>query len=173
MHCRFYLVVNTFLFIAKSLLEYDIISQETISQSDSNKEGDIHSDQKEYDLVSSVQSNEFDIVSNKSSEDKKSDDQVKFDLAEDLETSGSEKAAKNNATVDHEQIKKDLKSVLSGEDDDFGENLNDSINKCKKLSTCYLCIKVNNNKNVMTCHMDRKMKNKLRSEFWFQIYDNW
>lgn len=40
-------------------------------------------------------------------------------------------------------------------------------------STCYICIKVNNNKNFVNCPMDRKMKNKLRSEFWFQIYDEW
>jgi hypothetical protein len=36
----------------------------------------------------------------------------------------------------------------------------------------YLCIKVNKNREFMYCPLDRKMKNKLTSEFWFQINDN-
>ena len=53
-----------------------------------------------------------------------------------------------------------------------------NINKIKGYDstnspTCYICIKVNNNKNFINCPMDRKMKNKLVSEFWFQIYDDW
>lgn len=40
------------------------------------------------------------------------------------------------------------------------------------LVSCYLCVKVNNNKDFLMCPLDRKMKNRLRSEFWFQINDN-
>lgn len=40
------------------------------------------------------------------------------------------------------------------------------------LISCYLCIKVNKNKDFMYCPLDRKMKNKLTSEFWFQINDD-
>jgi hypothetical protein len=36
----------------------------------------------------------------------------------------------------------------------------------------YLCIKVNKNREFMYCPLDRKMKNKLTSEFWFQINDH-
>ena len=36
----------------------------------------------------------------------------------------------------------------------------------------YLCIKVNKNREFMYCPLDRKMKNKLTSEFWFQFNDN-
>jgi hypothetical protein len=41
------------------------------------------------------------------------------------------------------------------------------------VPSCYICFKVNHNKNVVQCPMARKMKNKLKSEFWFQIYDDW
>lgn len=40
------------------------------------------------------------------------------------------------------------------------------------LISCYLCIKVNKNKDFISCPMNRKMKNRLTSEFWFQINDN-
>lgn len=39
------------------------------------------------------------------------------------------------------------------------------------LTSCYLCVKVNNNKDFFMCPLNRKMKNRLRSEFWFQIND--
>ena len=51
-------------------------------------------------------------------------------------------------------------------------NKSDSSASYSPIS-CYLCIKVNNNKDFVTCPMNRKMKNKLRSEFWFQFNDNW
>lgn len=38
--------------------------------------------------------------------------------------------------------------------------------------SCYLCIKVNKNKDYISCPLNRKMKNRLTSEFWFQINDN-
>ena len=37
--------------------------------------------------------------------------------------------------------------------------------------SCYICIKVNKNKDFITCPLNRRMKNKLISEFWFQIKD--
>jgi hypothetical protein len=47
-------------------------------------------------------------------------------------------------------------------------NNDDSTDKIN----AYLCIKVNKNKDFMYCPLDRKMKNKLTSEFWFQITEN-
>ncbi len=41
-----------------------------------------------------------------------------------------------------------------------------------KVLLCYLCIKVNTHKDFISCPMDRKMKNRLQSEFWFQVPDN-
>lgn len=38
--------------------------------------------------------------------------------------------------------------------------------------SCYLCIKVNTSRDFLTCPLDRRLKNKLKSEFWFQVYDN-
>jgi hypothetical protein len=38
-------------------------------------------------------------------------------------------------------------------------------------ASCYLCIKVNKNKDVINCPLNRKMKNRLSSEFWFQMDD--
>ena len=40
------------------------------------------------------------------------------------------------------------------------------------IISCYLCIKVNKNKDFISCPMNRKMKNRLTSEFWFQISIN-
>jgi hypothetical protein len=37
---------------------------------------------------------------------------------------------------------------------------------------CYLCIKVNKYKEFITCPMDRRHKNRIQSEFWFQVPDN-
>ena len=34
-----------------------------------------------------------------------------------------------------------------------------------------LCIKVNKNKDFINCPLNRKMKNRIESEFWFQIND--
>ena len=35
----------------------------------------------------------------------------------------------------------------------------------------FLCIKVNKNKDYINCPLNRKMKNRIESEFWFQIND--
>ena len=34
-----------------------------------------------------------------------------------------------------------------------------------------LCIKANKNKDLINCPINRKMKNRIESEFWFQIND--
>lgn len=45
-------------------------------------------------------------------------------------------------------------------------------NNSSSLISCYICIKVNKDKDFISCPLDRKMKNRLISEFWFQINDN-
>ena len=37
---------------------------------------------------------------------------------------------------------------------------------------CKIKIKTINFTDFLSCPMDRKMKNKLQSEFWFQVPDN-
>lgn len=39
------------------------------------------------------------------------------------------------------------------------------------LQSSVLCIKVNKNKDFINCPLNRKMKNRIESEFWFQIND--
>ena len=50
-----------------------------------------------------------------------------------------------------------------------------TISDENKLSTnqnaSFLCIKVNKNKDFINCPLNRKMKNRIESEFWFQIND--
>jgi hypothetical protein len=50
-------------------------------------------------------------------------------------------------------------------------SLSDSTTSDSTVS-CYLCIKVNKNKDFISCPLNRKMKNRLKSEFWFQINDS-
>jgi len=52
-------------------------------------------------------------------------------------------------------------------------NADSSSSKSSNSSSisCYLCIKVNKDKDFISCPLDRKMKNRLVSEFWFQIND--
>ena len=83
-----------------------------------------------------------------------------------------------DATNEAEELTDEQKSYANIEPsssiDESTNNVNiESFKTETTSSTCYLCIKVNNNKNFVNCPMDRKMKNKLRSEFWFQIYDEW
>ncbi len=42
----------------------------------------------------------------------------------------------------------------------------------KSSISCYLCVKVNKNRDFIICPLNRKMKNRLKSEFWFQINDS-
>lgn len=46
------------------------------------------------------------------------------------------------------------------------------INTYDDTLLCYLCIKVNKHKEFITCPMDRRHKNRIQSEFWFQVPDN-
>jgi len=111
---------------------------------------------------------------------------VNFEIGDDADSDKPEQN-NSNSTVDQAQIETDLSNALS---DEGGEKVFDEVGEArnvdgrkeveqveivseKKLSSCYLCIKVNHNKNVVDVPMDRKMRNKLRSEFWFQIYDDW
>lgn len=73
-------------------------------------------------------------------------------------------------------------SEKSDKDDVFVENgkngqtrnrtESNSTSSNSSLISCYLCIKVNKNKDFISCPLNRKMKNRLSSEFWFQINDN-
>jgi hypothetical protein len=52
------------------------------------------------------------------------------------------------------------------------ESTNNEDSCSSNLISCYICIKVNKDKDFISCPLDRKMKNRLISEFWFQINDN-
>lgn len=114
---------------------------------------------------------EYDIISHNSS-DRKSD--VTFQI--DPDDSINQKQSDSSMIIDS----KDKEEFDANVSDFLKEDKNNSKDsshieqKIEKFSkpTCYVCFQVNNNKNVINCPMDRKMKNKLKSEFWFQIYDD-
>jgi hypothetical protein len=54
---------------------------------------------------------------------------------------------------------------------DKSRSLSESTTTSDSTVSCYLCIKVNKNKDFISCPLNRKMKNRLKSEFWFQIND--
>ena len=119
-----------------------------------------------------------------------STNEVSFGLSDhdhEDEASTSDQTSKTKSNDDEELAKtnndssgtSDTPTVSSGVSD-LGElNLNESNQKREKSTpspnsiSCYLCIKVNKNKDFITCPLNRKMKNRLSSEFWFQINDNW
>jgi len=51
-------------------------------------------------------------------------------------------------------------------------SLNNILNSFDENLRCYLCIKINYHKEFIACPIDRKMKNRLQPEFWFQVPDN-
>lgn len=61
---------------------------------------------------------------------------------------------------------------LSIHDDSLLSGIHHHNSSSPSHISCYLCIKVNKNRDFITCPMNRKMKNRLSSEFWFQINDN-
>ena len=94
---------------------------------------------------------------------------ITFDLTQNEDDSIEVITNSNETIKKNESIVESSESVKS--DKDCGEPTSD-LKPNSDLISCYLCIKVNNNKDFLYCPLDRKMKNKLRSEFWFQIYDN-
>ena len=95
----------------------------------------------------------------------------------------SELEIANNSNDDSNNRKSNSQDdKLSTTSSSTNNNKTDLLTKSESLSTsiivdkdnisCYLCIKVNTTRDFLTCPLDRRMKNRLRSEFWFQIYDN-
>jgi hypothetical protein len=90
-----------------------------------------------------------------------------------------ENKVKNSETVNDEVFLDDKQTIPSTNTLPQQTNVKQSnstseinSNSNTNLISCYLCIKVNKNKDFMYCPLNRKMKNKLTSEFWFQIIDN-
>ncbi len=92
--------------------------------------------------------------------------------------------AENNASTNANTIDNSMSTLLIDETKDLQTSTADEVKSeptnCENASTsdansdlnsCYLCVKVNNNKDFLMCPLNRKMKNRLRSEFWFQIKD--
>ncbi len=136
----------------RALLEYEIISNGGLSCNHSIND---------YEMVNSMQSS--------------SNNEVNFEVGEEVRDLDNPEQNNSNSTVDQALIETELSNALSEEAGDENQPAVADVEAKteKKLNSCYLCIKVNHNKNVMEVPMDRKMKNKLRSEFWFQIYDDW
>lgn len=104
---------------------------------------------------------EYDIVSTSNTTRKS---EVSFQIEQ------QDSLIKNSA--DNEEFRKNTEDFLA-EDEVFpDESTEKRPSESSTQPTCYICFKVNHNKNVVQCPMDRKMKNKLKSEFWFQIYDD-
>lgn len=101
-------------------------------------------------------------------------DDVKFGLNETEATDDTIdfETPKQNEDNKDEVFEKDDFSCAksSAELNDDKKSIVSSTNS--SIVSCYLCIKVNKNKDFINCPMNRKMKNRLTSEFWFQINDN-
>ena len=98
---------------------------------------------------------------------------VKFQLNESEENDDTIHfdTSKQNEEFKDEVFEKDQSSCTK-----FSSEMNDDKNSVisssnSSIISCYLCIKVNKNKDFISCPMNRKMKNRLTSEFWFQIKD--
>lgn len=92
-----------------------------------------------------------------------------------FKTAASERADSDKIEV-VEKPKAD--GVESNKTDEKSDSSSNEAKSSKIASTSalnayssYLCIKVNKNKDFITCPLNRKMKNRIISEFWFQIND--
>lgn len=126
---------------------------------------------KQVNLKRAVQTSDvcFDI----SSDQEKTDDEAKEkSVFDDLNKTPTEKESLLDSKLEVDVPR--VVTATAGEAS-FGDlSLNDtssSPNTTNSMS-CYLCIKVNKNKDFISCPLNRKMKNRLSSEFWFQINDN-
>ena len=102
----------------------------------------------------------------------------------ELNTSGnenndvfSEDTAKSEASFQTAASER-AEGVESNKTDEKSDSSSNEAKSSKIASTSalnayssYLCIKVNKNKDFITCPLNRKMKNRIISEFWFQIND--
>lgn len=103
-----------------------------------------------------------------------SSNDVKFELNDNEckdDTIHFETSKQNEDNKDEVFEKEDLSCAkLSTElNDDLNSIVSSSNNS---IISCYLCIKVNKNKDFISCPLNRKMKNRLTSEFWFQVQDD-
>jgi hypothetical protein len=101
---------------------------------------------------------------------------VNFHIGEESKLHSIDEDSNNNKPNDDKKEEDLAESKAEASDE---TNLQEDLEKEKKTEenyspiSCYLCIKVNNNKEFVSCPLDRKMKNKLKSEFWFQFNDEW
>ena len=91
-----------------------------------------------------------------------------------FKTAASERADSDKI----EAVEKPKADVESNKTDEKSDSSSNEAKSSKIASTSalnayssYLCIKVNKNKDFITCPLNRKMKNRIISEFWFQIND--
>ncbi|CAF0703097.1 unnamed protein product [Brachionus calyciflorus] len=120
----------------------------------------------------------IDMIENNDEEESKDSNGVNFNLNESLEdTIHFENSKLNEETKDEEVFENDIgkqeksRTLSKPESNDDKSSVMSSSTNSSSLISCYLCIKVNKNKDFFDCPMNRKMKNRLTSEFWFQIID--
>jgi LysM repeat protein len=77
---------------------------------------------------------------------------------------------KDAAAIAASNVDFKLDLTVSSEESGDSSRLSSSSPSCP-LNPSILCIKVNKNKDLFNCPLNRKMKNRLESEFWFQIND--
>jgi hypothetical protein len=83
-------------------------------------------------------------------------------------------AASNSTTDSETTLIKNEKNDQSIDEKVTNTSVNvadSSSSKSSNSISCFLCIKVNKDKDFISCPLDRKMKNRIVSEFWFQIND--
>lgn len=91
------------------------------------------------------------------------------DALSELEISTNTNNSNSNNETNRKSSQKEESTSAAA---DSTKSLSTSIVVDRDSISCYLCIKVNTTRDFLTCPLDRRMKNRLRSEFWFQIYDN-
>lgn len=132
-----------------------------------------------FDLSQEVEPKSADTESDNekkhSESEKLNDDNTKSDLSSSPGKANETKPKCNTEKSASKQNKSRGVDEASMSDlsinDDSSINTTTNSQNCNTIS-CYLCIKVNKNKDFITCPLNRKMKNRLSSEFWFQINDN-
>jgi len=103
--------------------------------------------------------------------------EIKIDHENENENEVFIESSKEIKSNENENSSMNRSAVFYAENNNTSDlNLVD-INKGQSVSpsnsqSSVLCIKVNKNKDFINCPLNRKMKNRIESEFWFQINDS-